>query len=376
MDRFVLVIDDEPIGPDHQLVTDLEGVGIGAELVHPRDLTDAQVQRASVIAIDHFLQTWSERDDAATGLQVRDGMALASVLRSYMGELTRPAEVRPNLAYVVRTSKLDELRGTLPRLMSQHVLAGYHGLDWLQAKGETPGTPPEHERLAGLARAVAALPREWTQLVPAESDDVANWLGLAAKGFRAAAGLQIEEAHPTAHRLAEQTSGSGFLRWFLQRVLPYPTFLIGDVRAALALGLSVPALDALLAATSELGVLTNAAQYDGELATFSGRRWWRAGLQEVLLRAHANPPELEDALSAADLEVSAAREGGHGEVIVLDAELEPKDEPVPIEDAVRLQPDGWPGFAEEAWVAVIDAQANPDLAAAVVTADRWRIEDV
>lgn len=374
MDPFVLIVDDEPTGADQQLVVDLQAEGIDALVVLPNDLTDEHIQRASVIAIDHFLSTWSQRDLAPTGLQVRDGMALASVLRSHLAVVGRNPDAGPNLAYLVRTNKLDELRGTLPRLMSQHVLAGYHGLDWLQAKGETPGTPPEHLRLASLARGVVALPRDWARAIPAESDEVAAWLGLSAKSFRAAAGLQIEEAHPTAHRLAAQTSGSGFLRWFLQRVLPYPAFLVGDVRAALALGVSVPALDAVAAAEGPLGKVARAAMYDGELAGFAGRRWWRAGLQEVLAHVQSNAAEVETAITAAGLDRSAIY-GPQASVVVLDGDLEPKREPVAIENAVRLQPDGWPTFAEEAWVSVDDALSNPDLAASVVTADRWRLED-
>lgn len=373
MDPFVLIIDDDPIGADRQLVKDLQEQGVQAELLHPSALTDEYIQRASVIALDHFLTLWPERDLAPTGLQVQDGMALASVIRSHLAVIGRPAEIGPNVALVVRTSKLDELRGTLPRLMSQHVLAGYHGLDWLQAKGETPGAPPEYDRLSALARAVVALPRDWTHAVPAESDEVADWLGLTTKDFRAAAGLQIEQAHPTAHRLAEQTSGSGFLRWFLQRVLPYPTFLIGDVRAALALGLPVVALDALLAAETGIGSVARAALYEGQLAAFGGRRWWRAGLHEVLTYAKGRPREYHEALAAAGVDPFEA-EQRPSSVVVLDGDLEPKPEPVPIEEAVRLQPDGWPTFAEEAWVSVEDALFNADLAASVVTADRWRIE--
>lgn len=374
MDPFALIVDDEPTGSDGQLVADLETLGVEALLVLPSELSDEHVQRASVIAIDHYLSTWPQRDLAPTGLQVRDGMALASVLRSHLAVAGRSPDAGPNLAYVVRTNKLDELRGTLPRLMSQHVLAGYHGLDWLQAKGETPGTPPEHLRLASLARGVVALPRDWAHAVPAESDEVAEWLGLSAKSFRAAAGLQIEEAHPTAHRLAAQTSGSGFLRWFLQRVLPYPTFLVGDVRAALALGLSVPALDAVASAESLLGEVARAALYDGQLAGFAGRRWWRAGLQEVLTHTQLHMADVERALDEAGVDRSAIY-GPQASVVVLDGDLEPKPAPVAIEMAVRMQPDGWPTFAEEAWVAVDDAVSNPDLAASVVTADRWRLED-
>lgn len=375
MQPFVLIVDDEPLGPDHQLVTDVVSQGVDCTLVHPSELTDSLIERASVIAIDHFLETWGERDLAPTGLQVRDGMALASVLRSHRSALQASAAVSPNIAYVVRTNKLDELRGTLPVLMSQHVLAGYHGLDWLQAKGGPPATPTEDQRLASLARAVSTLPQDWSRSVPAESDDVADWLGLSDRSFRAAAGLHIEEAHPTAHRLAEQTSGSGFLRWFLQRVLPYPTFLIGDIRAALALEVSVDALDAFLNASSDIGNASRAARYDGQLAGFVGRRWWRAGLQQVSLEMRSNPEECEGVLADAGLDGSNHRSSEAAQVVVLDVNLEPKAEYAALDAAVRVQPDGWPSFAEDAWVSIADAQANPDIASAVVTADRWQIED-
>jgi hypothetical protein len=48
-------------------------------------------------------------------------------------------------------------------------------------------------------------------------------------------------------------------------------------------------------------------------------------------------------------------------------------DPVYIAQAVRIQPDDWPVFAEQAWARRVDAAVHPQLAAAVIAADRSKI---
>lgn len=372
-DPEVVVIDDEPKGADRQLVSDLESDGIRAVLVHPDDVTKDLLRAASVIAIDHYLNVWPQRDLEPVGRQVMDGIALCSVLRSVI-EPPDPAESpRNHVAYVVRTNQLDRLRGSLPAEMSQHLLAAHYGLDWVQSKVDASEGRLEVERLAALSRAVSALPSDWHAVAPSESEELAVWLGVEAAAFRAAALQQIEDCHPTAHRLAQQTGGSGFLRWFLHRVLPYPTFLLGDVRAAAAIGVTVDALRALADSSGEDSGLLNSALYRGHLATFLGRRWWLAGLEALAVRLRSEPSALGEALRTAGFDPTAHTLSTRGLVVVLDESLEPKEVPVPLQQAVRIQPDAWPAFAADAWASVDDARNDSELRAIVVAADRERL---
>ena len=62
-----------------------------------------------------------------------------------------------------------------------------------------------------------------------------------------------------------------------------------------------------------------------------------------------------------------------GLVVVLDGSLEPSRTPVPVSQAVRIQPDSWPSFADDAWTTIDAAVADPELRAIVVAADRERL---
>lgn len=370
----VVVIDDEPKATDRQLVADLEARGVTAILLHPEDVTRDLLRGLSVVAVDHYLDTWPERDREPVGRQVMDGIALCSVLRSVI-EPPDPAESpRNHVAYVIRTNHLDRLRGSLPAEMSQHLLAAHYGLEWVQSKVDASEGEVEADRLAQLAQAVADLPSDWHAVAPSESEELAVWLRVEEARFRAAALQQIEDCHPTAHRLAQQTSGSGFLRWFLHRVLPYPTFLLGDVRAAAAIGVTVEGLRALAGSSEDVGQQLKSALYRGHLDTFLGRRWWLAGLDALVLYLRSEPSALAEALSAAGIDPTSNTLSTRGLVVVLDESLEPKAVPVPLQRAVRVQPDAWPPFAADAWADLDDARGDTELRAIVVAADRERLD--
>lgn len=368
MAPLVLIIDDDATAVERGLAQELENLGVRATIQHPMDLTLADVEAASVLAVDHYLENWFERDEASLGLQVRDGIALAAVLRS-----------QPQLALdrtsatLIRTNRLDRLRGDLSATASRHLVAAQHGVEWVQAKADPVDEAPA---LAALANAVASLPQSWVESAATESDDIASWLGLIDLSFRSAAIQQVEDARPTSHRVAQATSGMAFLRWFLHEALPYPTFIVGDARAALALGIEASALDVLIgaeAASNPIATALQAARYRGHLDSFLGRRWWRAGLQEVrwILEDQGGLEPILESLGIPQLRSLSQSDG----VIVLDEYLEPKSVPVPVAASVRILVDSWPSHADDAWASIDDARQSGELRAAVVAADRWRLDE-
>jgi len=369
----VLIVDDDAKSSDHRLVDELNNRGTTARLVHPAELTQELLEGVLVVAADHYLETWGQRDLAPTGQQVMDGIALCSVIRSVIEPAEDTRHSVQQVAYVVRTNKLELLRGSIPAKMSQHLLAAHFGLDWVHSKVNDNEGQLEADRLSALARAVKSLPGDWHAVAPSESEQLAQWLGLAGAPFEAAALQQIEDCHPTAHRLAQQTSGSGFLRWFLHRVLPYPTFLVGDVRAALALGMTLEAFEALVESESDAAPDILAGEYVGHLRSFFGRRWWVAGLEAVAVQIRADQSRLSTAIEAIGLDPGIHMHASRGLVVVLDGSLEPSGVPVPVGEAVRIQPDSWPSFADDAWTTIDAAVADPELRAIVVAADRERL---
>lgn len=369
----ILVIDDDAKASDYRLVDDLSEREVTARLVHPEELTPDLLEGVLVVAADHYLETWGQRDRAPTGQQVMDGIALCSVIRSVIESANGTPHSVQQVSYVIRTNKLELLRGSIPSKMSQHMLAAHYGLDWVQSKVDDTEGQLEADRLSALARAVKSLPGDWHAVAPSESEQLAQWLGLAGAPFEAAALQQIEDCHPTAHRLAQQTSGSGFLRWFLHRVLPYPTFLVGDVRAALALGMTLDAFEALVESGADDAQDIIAAEYLGHLRAFFGRRWWVAGLEAAAAQNRADRARLPGALSALGIDPAVHLHSSRGLVVVLDGSLEPSTAPIPVGQAVRIQPDSWPSFADDAWTAIDEAVADPELRAIVVAADRERL---
>jgi hypothetical protein len=62
-------------------------------------------------------------------------------------------------------------------------------------------------------------------------------------------------------------------------------------------------------------------------------------------------------------------------VLCLDYNFRFRKVPYDVADAVRVQPDDWPVYAEQAWAATEDARDEPRLAAAVIATDRHRLSD-
>lgn len=366
---FVLVVDDDPNQEAFALL--LSQHGVEAKHVLPDDLTTDDLDRASLVFLDEFIEDWPGRDAVKDdpGLFVRDGVALAGVLRSHL-EGRGPSSGTPptpnNTALVLRTAHLDVLAAGTPGFIRPMAVASRHDLEWVVEKASSVAS------LASLATAAASLPGDWSN--PTDPVAQLHWLGLADQPWRETALAHIEQCRPPWSVLAATSAGRRWLSWVLQRVLPFPTFLVDDLRAASYLGLKPSALDAIADGASPLAEALKEAEYTGQLATFAGRRWWRAGIGAVKAQAleTAEGRMADDiaraiaALHGSDLDALELRHP----VFQIDADYRVVDEPIEITDAVRLQPDDWPTYADDPWYATASVGTDPALDALIVIDDR------
>jgi len=367
---FVLLVDDDPSQEAFALL--LSQQGVEAKHVLPDELTTEDLNRANLVLIDEFIETWPGRDEVKDnlGLFVRDGIALAGVLRSALegrGPSSENPPVPKNTALVLRTGHLDVLAAGTPGFVRPMAIASRHDLEWVAEKDKISAST-----LASLARATAALPADWSN--PADLTAQIEWLGLAQKPWLDHALAQIEGCRPPWSVLAATSAGRRWLSWFLQRILPFPTFLVDDLRAASYLGLKPSALDALVAGDSSLAAPLKEALYTGQLADFSGRRWWRAGIaaaKSIALESSDGRNANDIARAIVAIQGSELEELGLSHpVFQIGADYRVVAEPLEVSDAVRLQPDDWPSYADDPWYEIVLKGDEPSLDALIVIDDR------
>lgn len=298
----VLFIDDDRTFAQAAAAS-LKERGFAATGIHPSEVEPAHVAAAELVVLDEYLQEWERPEGPATA-DPEDGLAVGIVLRSQ----------KPSLSVVILTGDITRLADGVPVLFGEHHIAALRDVEWVFSKSD----PRSTERIATLAGAISRLP---TSL---ESEELVAWLGVPSEPWHDEAIEHITRCRPPLAPRQTTTGPRQLMRWLLQRALPYPTFLLTDQRAALVMGVDVSALDEVAADASSANCV-----YDGPLADFLDRRWWRAGVEHL---AEA----MDEALSAS------------GFVVPLGDELEELD-PAPVSECVRIYPDGWPAFADQAW---------------------------
>lgn len=362
----ILIVDDTP--ERHTL---LARGDVKFRVLHPLEVDDSSLVGIDLICVDEYLgEEWAAEIHRRVGdlptLQNSDGLAVAAALRSRARLADRSGA--PGFAVALFTADLDKLSEGLPEARQEPLTASMHDLEWVFRFESGPvGFGDRAQELAYASRSV-------TGIDPAINGDA--WLGLGAEPWVDLARAQIDDCRPPQGALSLSTSGRSYLRWLAQRVLPYPTFVLDDIYAANLMGIDVAvfrsdAVQTLLASQN--------AQYSGPLReSFLGRRWWRAALQYLLDEAGGSvwdaPQEKAETLARIvgspitplDAVNPVVCYGASGEVIALDAEAE---------DCVRIQLDGWPLYADEAWVRLDVARTVPGIRALVAHDDVVRLSE-
>ena len=341
---------------------------------HPRDVQREDLRDADLVLVDFQLNSWRERDELdAIALQPLNGLALCSVLRAH-AEAERSAPV----AFALRSAHLKDRWGCFPPEPRLHTLARRLNLEWVFPKGEVGQKLPLLEQITELAMAVRRLPRAWPTGDPdAVRELVEAWLRLPDERWSAQAWRDIEECHPPIHELEDQRHGLLVLRWFLHLILPYPCFLWNRQRLAGRLRVTRESLD--LALESGLSDVFDTARYGGQLRSILGERWWRSGCETILWDKSGGQPfdsdrlrlvlnrDCKDALIPTDISQP---------VVCLDENFQEMDQLGDIETSVRIQPDDWPPFADQAWATTALASAKRRLRSATIESDRERLVEM
>lgn len=373
----VLVVDDRPEEP-RGLLGELDDI---VEIVHPMELLPQQFQNAKLVLVDHDLQDkdWPQRTTFPLACQPRDGIALAHI---FLGQF-RSAEFEhvPPTAVGLLSSQLDLITPGF-ELVPEHIAArtaGLHWAFWKKPLGIDPEEPSLSERIRLLATAVTQLPQNWhggshfdhfRDLLGLNSRDVANWAAVGAD--------QALRCRPPIHELATWTSGLALIRWLSQRILPYPTFLVGLDSLAVRLGVTPEWFRKNMRPNMPLQSAFQNAEYRGMLSTFLGRRWWGAGVDDVLLAAGAEIPFSRTRLAEWLQSISGAKPA----ILQSDHTLVINDRTVfsigltaPFTECVRLELDEWPSFAEEPWTTLDLAVKSERLGSSVHRDEEGRIFD-
>jgi hypothetical protein len=368
----ILVVDDEP---DLQRARrqELEPKAF-VQVKHPSEVRLSDLKKADLVLVDYVIEHWPERAQLAElATRPQDGLALAAVLRSHLSQSPKPLS-QP--AFALYSAKLEELAGA-PR---EHSIARANNLDWAFPKTQGHGETPLGDQILSLANAVRRLPSEWSY--SDENPDsawrtVKRLLALRPKtSWESQAVEDIEGCFPPIFRLSQGTHGREFLRWFLQRILPYPCFLWDITYLSARIRVSRDSLDEALKRSKKLSALVGRYAYEGILCDFLGQRWWRAGVENFLWKlTKGNSGDRRRVLDGLN-EVSgiALKEIEETQpVVCVDEDYRFLDHLVDISDAVRIQPEEWPPFADQAWTSIKLAKEHPSLRAIVLNQDRARL---
>jgi hypothetical protein len=371
----VLIIDDK--SDDERVRVGALDRQVDASVQHPQDVTEYDLRSADLVLVDYKLDYWPERDNASSiSLKPQNGLALAAVLRE-QARANEPA-AHP-IAFGLRSAHLDKLSGDLPPESREHALARAHNLEWVFPKTETSWNIPVDEQIVSLAQAVQQLPPEWPQDDPERTSAiVGRLLALELEApWAQTAQEEVEECHPPLHDLSRASHGLAVLRWLLHSILPYPCFLWDAHHLAARLRVTCESLSKALSEDNDLARLLQPFRYEGILTGFLGSRWWRCGVEALVWELTDGDPfdirRIPSALASntsVDLQPSEYIQP----VVCVDHNHVPLPTLFGIEDAVRIQPDDWPPYADQAWTTIALANEHPSLGALVISQDRHRLD--
>jgi CheY-like chemotaxis protein len=361
-DIQVLIVDDRP-GEAALLKTALSKMA-GVEVRHPSEVDLDDVRKADLILVDYTLEDWPSRELAGELTQrPADGLAVISILESHTSASAT--------GYALFSANLNRLSQKLASPHREHAIARLHNIEWAFAKSSDAGLLSI--QVVSLAKALKSVSdlllsedAEATQLGAQQLlglDMSAPW---HEQGWK-----DVERCFPPLYELSQASHGRAFVRWLAHRVMPYPTFVMEAAYVGAALGFALPQANAQV--PQQVQDFLEPALYRGALSDLIGTRWWRAGLEYILNERRASldhPSELRASLAQEfKMDSLEAREP----VVCVDNSYLPTAIS-PIQEAVRIQPDDWPAFADPAWVRIEDAADDATLTALVVEDDRHLLE--
>jgi len=361
----ILVVDDKLADADNLR----RRIGRSAEVITrtPDEIVPRELRRADLVLVDYELTEW---EGAGNGVLTNppNGLALASVMREQIGEIEQPGTA----GVALYSGRLDQISGTLPEEVRGFAVARLHNLEWVFEKKDDTA----HVGILALARAITTLPAAWPDDAEGAGEAVHAFLGLDSKiPFFELAAEDIDAAHPPIHELSRASHALAMVRWLAQRILPYPAFLIDQIGLAARLRLDPDDLAKVLAGKSRLAGALEGASYEGALAALLGPHWWRSGIDNLIFEWTDGTGDAE-MLEASLSRLSARRlKFGDGDMVPVIDETYRARGTASIETAVRVRPDDWPVFADDAWAERAEVLGTPRLRGLLLEADRGRLEE-
>ena len=354
---IVLIIDDNSGFATKRLL----GNSINSIVRHPNDVTSGDLKKAKLVLVDFVLDNWPERNDQPTpSLRPMDEIALIAVLRSNLTHL----KAAPT-AFALNSGKLGDLSGDGTWEGREHAIARSVDLEWVFAKD---GTRENFSTaVSSLASSVAALPTNWPA-APKVKDEILSLLATPKRTrWRQSAIEAIDRSYPPHDILIENSSGIAVLRWLLHAVLPFPTFLLNERYLAARLRIEPKSFSKLLRSKEgdKIRHILRSFQYKGVLSDFSGARWWRAGIEHWIWEGTEGKAFDQDAIQhfvGTAISKRLKFTTFQNPVVSLDDQLRPSDTLIDLGTAVEIKPDGWPPFADSAWISADLASEAPFVA--------------
>jgi len=308
---------------------------------------------------------------------------MKSSLLPSLEERTTGSVPRRTVAFALWSGHLAAATFDLPEVIREHVFARENALEWAFGQkatlDETAG-----RQIAILARAVIGLPDDWPSRNDGQASQERLWrlLGIeSVEGtqtiWREQAQENVLDCHPPLNELSQRSHGLVLLRWLLHRILPYPCFLLDEqqLRARLRVD-TLTRSDPKESGDSPLLEALMPYQYSGLLSGFSGPRWWRSGVEDWLYSA--TDGRAGDAREVARVAMGLGADRKHEwlrPVVVTTGDLARSNELVEVEKTVRIRPDDWPPYADDAFARITDVHSDRSLTALVDPADRYLLTD-
>lgn len=340
--------------------------------MHPISVDLEVLSSAQVILVDYKLEEWPDVSEGSPRLPIcripANGLALASVLREH----ANADGFRP--AVCLLSAALRDVYGSLSPDNRRHVLARQASLEWVFQKEVDDG--PRHalcQQIEVLASGMA--------IVQGHSNE--EPLQLRGVLLRQGQGILwsdeieagIDKSLPPINDLQQLTHGLAFTRWMLQRILPYPGFLLDSNYLAAKLGVTPTSLNAWIDDAGAIGDTL----YGGVFAEFVGHRWWRTGIDAWLWEHTGGESFKTSAVQSALSKVSNGAlkfvEGASDLVVCVGEHFESTMDLRAREECIAISPDDWPMFAERAFVPLNEARSDQGLKKLIANDEVWRLGD-
>ena len=370
----ILVVDDHT--EDVRYLEKALGDQVSLAVVHPSEVQQGLLEAADLVLIDFRLDDWPSRDNVdQLSLKPMNGLALAAVLRSLSSKSTGASRADGPMAIALHSAHLADLSNGLPPETREHVIARSNNIEWAFEKNQN-AVQTLVMQLVELASAIKILPSKWNiDQADLTQSEVKRMLDLSDEPWCDRAWSDVEDCHPPIHELSQASHGLAFIRWMLHRILPYPCFLRNSLYVAARLRIDAKDFERIVQ-ERKIDSELDKYRYTGLLSEFSGARWWRSGVEEYLWNLTGGVATSSESLQAALLERM-----GHPKrvtepqpIICLNVDQVAIREYFTSGEAVRIQPDDWPPYAEQAWTSIALAKEFPQLRALVVTLDKERID--